>query len=142
MKCPQCDAVNSENSKFCEECGYKLMDNNDTKQNMKARLTLIRGGNTGREYILETDVTNIGRWDPDGGAFPEIDLTNEDAEAKISRKHARIIRDDNRFLLEDLGSLNGSYINRGPRIVPGEPQEIKDSDELILGKTFFKFEMI
>lgn len=141
MKCPQCGAENNDNSKFCEECGYRLMEDN-TKQTVKARLTLIRGGNTGKEYTLESDVTNIGRWDPDGGAFPEIDLTNDDTEAKISRKHARIIRDENRFLLEDVGSLNGSYINRGPRLVPGEPQEIKDGDELILGKTFFKFELI
>ena len=141
MKCPQCDAENNDSSKFCEECGYRLMEDN-TKQTVKARLTLIRGGNTGKEYTLESDVTNIGRWDPDGGAFPEIDLTNDDTEAKISRKHARIIRDENRFLLEDVGSLNGSYINRGPRLVPGEPQEVKDGDELILGKTFFKFELI
>lgn len=108
----------------------------------KAKLVILRGGTQGKEFNLDMDVTSIGRWDPDGGAFPEIDLTNDDVEAKISRKHSRILFQDNRFMLEDMGSLNGTYINRGPRLVPGEPQEIKDGDEVIMGKTFFKFEVL
>ena len=62
-------------------------------------------------------------------------------EAKISRKHSRIIynHDTQKFMLEDMGSLNGTYINRGPRLIPGEAQEIKEGDEVIMGKTFFKF---
>ena len=83
-------------------------------------------------------MVEIGRWDPDGGAFPEIDLTQDDPEAKISRKHARIFVENGQYLLEDVGSLNGTYVNRGPRLMPGSPQGIKDGDEVVMGKTFFK----
>jgi len=108
----------------------------------KSKLVILRGGTQGKEFSLDTAVTSIGRWDPDGGAFPEIDLTNDDVEAKISRKHSRITYQNNAYMLEDMGSLNGSYINRGPRLVPGEPQEIKHGDEVIMGKTFFRFEIL
>ena len=110
-------------------------------QQPKAKLTITRGGTQGKEFVLESDTIAIGRWDPDGGAFPEIDLTNDDMEAKISRKHARIVYENGQFLLEDMGSLNGTYINRGARLVPGEPQEIKDGDEVIMGKTFFTLDI-
>lgn len=108
----------------------------------KAKLIILRGGTQGKEFTLDSEMTSVGRWDPDGGAFPEIDLTNDDIEAKISRKHSRILIQEGKFMLEDMGSLNGTYINRGPRLVPGEPQEIKDGDEVIMGKTFFRFELL
>lgn len=106
---------------------------------IKAKLVLIKDGKEDKEFLIDSDIINIGRWDPDSGAFPEIDLTNHDAEAKVSRKHAKILCKNNQFFLEDLGSLNGCYINRGSRLIAGEPAPIKDQDELILGKTFFKF---
>lgn len=108
----------------------------------KAKLVLVKGGVNTKEYAIEGDVTNIGRWDPDSGAFPDIDLTNDDVDAKISRKHAKIVSKNGQFFLEDFGSLNGSYVNRGERLEPGEPMPIKDGDEIILGKTFFKFQVI
>ena len=134
--CPKCSSEISEGAKFCEECGCNLKDNSKVS---KIKLVITRGGTIGREFPIDSDVMNVGRWDPDGGAFPEIDLTNDDPEAKISRKHARVIFKDSKYYLEDVGSLNGSYVNRGPRLVPGEPHEIKNTDEVIMGKTFFKF---
>lgn len=113
----------------------------DSTSQPKAKLTILRGGTQGKVFTLDVASTSIGRWDPDGGAFPEIDLTNDDIEAKISRKHSRIVFKDGAFMLEDMGSLNGTYINRGPRLVPGEPQQIKHEDEIIMGKTFFRFEI-
>ncbi len=105
-----------------------------------SRLVITRGGTVGKEFAVEAVTeTLIGRWDPDGGAFPEVDLTADDPEAKISRKHARIYPQDGEFFIEDLGSLNGTYINRGPRLLPGSPQSLKDGDEIVMGKTFFKF---
>ena len=112
----------------------------ESKQS-KAKLIILRGGTQGKEFNLDTEMTSVGRWDPDGGAFPEIDLTNDDIEAKISRKHARILVQEGKYMLEDMGSLNGTYINRGQRLVPGEPQEIRHNDEVIMGKTFFRFEI-
>ena len=114
----------------------------EAKKQPKSKLVILRGGTQGKEFVLDSESTSVGRWDPDGGAFPEIDLTNDDIEAKISRKHARILYQDGAFLLEDMGSLNGTYINRGPRLVPGESQEIKHEDEVIMGKTFFRFEIL
>jgi len=104
-----------------------------------AKLVLLKDGKEDKEFLINSETTNIGRWDPDSGAFPEIDLTNYDIEAKVSRKHARILFKNNQFFLEDLGSLNGCYVNRGSRLPAGEPLPIKDGDELILGKIFFKF---
>ncbi len=108
-------------------------------QKVRAKLVLCKGGVEGKEFVIDTDMATLGRWDPDSGAFPDVDLTNDDIEAKISRKHAKIISKNGQFFLEDLGSLNGSYINRGERLTPGEPLPIKTGDEIILGKTFFKF---
>jgi pSer/pThr/pTyr-binding forkhead associated (FHA) protein len=99
---------------------------------------LIRGGRKGQEFPLEDGRNLIGRWDPETGSFPEVDLEQDDPEAKISRKHAMIIVENGHITVEDIGSLNGTYVNRGNRLVPGTPQEIKSGDELIIGKTFLK----
>ena len=80
----------------------------------------------------------VGRWDPETGAFPEVDLEADDPEAKISRKHALIRLDGAKITIEDIGSLNGTYVNRQPRLAPGTPHDLKDGDEIIVGKTFFK----
>jgi len=103
------------------------------------KLLVLRGPTRGKEYPIEEGSNLIGRWDPDEGAFPEIDLEHEDIEAKISRKHAIIERQGNKVTLEDIGSLNGTFINRGPRLEKGQKVELKDGDELVVGKTFLKF---
>lgn len=105
------------------------------------RLVILRGGSKGRAYHLEQGENLIGRWDPDAGAFPEVDLEAEDAEAKVSRRHAMIIRDGDRAFLKDLSSLNGTFINRSTRLKAEEIVEIKSGDELIVGKTFLRFEV-
>jgi pSer/pThr/pTyr-binding forkhead associated (FHA) protein len=87
---------------------------------------------------LEDGHNLIGRWDPETGSFPEVDLEQDDPEAKISRKHAMIIIENGRITVEDIGSLNGTYVNRGNRLIPGSPLEVKSGDELIIGKTFLK----
>jgi hypothetical protein len=104
----------------------------------KARLKLIRGGRVGQEFGLDTGNNLVGRWDPETGAFPEVDLEADDPEAKISRKHALIRLDGSKITIEDIGSLNGTYVNRQPRLTVGTPQDLKDGDEIIIGKTFFK----
>ena len=104
----------------------------------KARLSLIRGGRKGQEFALEGGQNFIGRWDPETGSFPEVDLEQDDPEAKISRKHALVIIDSGKITIEDIGSLNGTYVNRGNRLIPGTPLEIKSGDEIIIGKTFLK----
>ncbi len=82
----------------------------------------------------------IGRWDPDSGAFPEIDLESEDHEAKVSRKHAIVECQGKTVTIEDLGSLNGTFVNRGARLVEGTKYTLHVGDELIVGKVFLRFE--
>lgn len=104
-----------------------------------AKLLITRGSSVGTEFALVGRESNIGRWDADNGVFPDIDLDRFDPEAKISRRHARIILDDGQYLVEDLGSTNGTFINRGRRLIPGSRHPLHSGDELILGKTFLKF---
>lgn len=107
-----------------------------------ARLTIHRGRSAGKEFPLNDDEAYIGRWDADSGIFPDVDLDADDPEAKVSRRHARITRRGEQYFVEDLGSTNGTFINRGRRLLPGERQPLNDGDELIIGKTFLKFQVI
>src|SRR5229473_2608597 len=104
----------------------------------RAKLQVVRGGRKGQEFSLEDGNNLVGRWDPETGAFPEVDLDQDDPEAKISRKHALIRFEAGKITVEDIGSLNGTYVNRQPRLMPGNPVELKTGDEIIIGKTFLK----
>jgi FHA domain len=104
----------------------------------KARLKIVRGGRKDQEFSLEDGNNLVGRWDPDTEAFPEVDLDADDPEAKVSRKHALIRIADGKITIEDIGSLNGTYVNRGKRLQPGSPVDLKAGDEIIIGKTFLK----
>ncbi len=106
---------------------------------VKATLIIERGDSIGTEFSLAADESNIGRWDADNGIFPDIDLDAHDSEAKISRRHARIIHDNGKFMIEDLGSTNGTFVNRGRRLIPGDTHLLNDGDEIIVGKTFLRF---
>jgi hypothetical protein len=110
----------------------------ETTVSFKAKLSIIRGGRRGQEFELESGNNLVGRWDPETGAFPEVDLDADDPEAKVSRKHALIRIDAAKITIEDIGSLNGTYVNRQPRLQPGNPLDLKDGDEIIIGKTFLK----
>ena len=104
----------------------------------KAKFVVVRGGRKGQEFPLEDGNNLIGRWDPETGSFPEVDLDADDPEAKISRKHALTRIEGGKITVEDIGSLNGTYVNRGTRLQPGTPADIKNGDEVIIGKTFLK----
>jgi FHA domain-containing protein len=106
----------------------------------QAKLTILRGGTVGKVFSLQAGDNLIGRWDPDSGSFPEVDMENDDPEARISRKHALIKLSDT-ITIEDIGSLNGTFVNRGRRLDPGSPVVLKDGDEVIVGKTFFKLSL-
>ena len=107
-----------------------------------AILYIERGDAAATEFSLAGGESNIGRWDADNGIFPDIDLDAYDPDAKVSRRHARILRRGTSYLIEDLGSTNGTFINRGRRLLPGVPQDLKEGDEIIVGKTFLRFRII
>lgn len=104
-----------------------------------ARLIIERGESANTEFLLTADESYIGRWDADNGIFPDVDLDAFDPDAKVSRRHARIIRGERSYTIEDLGSTNGTFVNRGRRLLPGNPLILNEGDEIIVGKTFLRF---
>jgi pSer/pThr/pTyr-binding forkhead associated (FHA) protein len=107
-----------------------------------AKLVIERGRSAGKQFPLSDDESQIGRWDADGGIFPDVDLDADDPEAKVSRRHARIVRRNSQYYIEDLGSTNGTFINRGRRLLPGDRHPLRDGDEIIVGKTFLRFHIV
>lgn len=107
-----------------------------------AKLVIERGKSVGKQFALNGAESQIGRWDADGGIFPDVDLDSDDPEAKVSRRHARISLADGKHFLEDLGSTNGTFVNRGKRLDPGTRQILNDGDEIIVGKTFLRFHVV
>jgi pSer/pThr/pTyr-binding forkhead associated (FHA) protein len=107
-----------------------------------ATLVIERGSSAGKQFPLSEKDANIGRWDADGGVFPDVDLDADDPEAKVSRRHARISLRDGQYMIEDLGSTNGTFVNRGHRLVPGHRHVLNDGDEIIVGKTFLRFRVV
>jgi len=106
-----------------------------------ATLTIERGKSAGKQFSLGQNGSEIGRWDADGGVFPDVDLDSDDPEAKVSRRHARISVQNGQYGIEDLGSTNGTFVNRGPRLKSGQRQQLNDGDEIIVGKTFLRFRL-
>jgi FHA domain len=107
-----------------------------------ARLVIEKGRSSGKQFMLSDVESQIGRWDADGGIFPDVDLDTDDPEAKVSRRHARITLSNGQYFVEDLGSTNGTFINRGKRLPPGQRQALCDGDEIIVGKTFLRFHIM
>ncbi|MBN1580891.1 MAG: FHA domain-containing protein [Anaerolineae bacterium] len=98
---------------------------------------------TGRYFpIPDKDAILIGRADASLEAQPDIDLGNEAAAAgTVSRRHARLIRQGERFLIEDLGSTNRTKVN-GKRISPESPEPIYPGQHLWLGGYTLAFDVI
>jgi hypothetical protein len=90
--------------------------------------------NTGRlTDWIDDPVIHVGRTDRSANVFPNIDLeTDGGHNAGVSRRHVRISRQPDGYYLEDLGSINGTFLNRR-RLSPGNPTELKDGDEVRLG---------
>lgn len=106
-----------------------------------ARLLIERGDSANTEFQLTAEESYLGRWDADNGIFPDVDLDAHDPDAKVSRRHARITYRGNIHMIEDLGSTNGTFLNRGRRLLPGSPQVLTEGDEIIVGKTFLRFHL-
>jgi CRP-like cAMP-binding protein len=96
---------------------------------------------TGTRLVLSGDEAQIGRVDRASGVKPPIDLTPFDTERTLSRRHARILkRGDGYVVREDTASRNGTFVN-GRRIDAGVDVALKDGDELRFGlvKTIFRW---
>ncbi len=86
-----------------------------------ALLVVKRGPNAGSRFLLDADVTTAGR-------HPESDIFLDDVT--VSRRHAEFAREGAGFLVRDVGSLNGTYLNR-ERIEAGG---LAGGDEVQIGK--------
>jgi serine/threonine-protein kinase len=89
-----------------------------------------------RSFLLSEDNNLVGRCDPNKGRFPEIDLSDFDQQARVSRCHARIYREGNSYLLEDLESCNGTYViecGMATKINPKEPYLLKHRNRVRFG---------
>jgi serine/threonine-protein kinase len=94
-------------------------------------------------FSLEKDTSLIGRRDPMSNIFPEVDLSKFDPQTKISRRHARIWREGDTFMVEDLGSSNGTILltkqSDPVRLLPQQPRTLAHGDKLKLGDTTLHF---
>ncbi len=94
-------------------------------------------------FTLEKPENLVGRRDPQSNIFPEIDLSKYDPQTKISRRHARIWREGENYLVEDLGSSNGTILMAGysdmVRLPPRQPHILGNGDRLRLGDTTLHF---
>ena len=94
-------------------------------------------------FSLEKNDNLLGRRDPMSNIFPEIDLSRFDPQTKISRRHARIWSDAGTFLIEDLGSSNGTILvpgmNESVRLEPHQPHPLSNGDRLRVGDTTLHF---
>lgn len=144
MHCPECGFVNSEGANYCQKCGaflgdvtgsgdttiaYQLGDTGELQPVDLERVAgegaalVIRagGGRSGETFDVAGERMAIGR-SPDAEVFLD-DVT-------VSRNHALLVRRRDGLYVDDLGSLNGTYVNRR-RI---ESHRLADGDELQVGK--------
>ena len=144
--CHNCGHRNPEGVNFCSSCGHALLADgddatitlhpNDEAETAEDQpdvtvvdvphgagvLVVTRGPNVGARYLLGEQVVKAGR-------HPESDIFLDDIT--VSRRHVEITPSgDGAYALRDVGSLNGTYVNR-ERI---EEAELSPGDEVQIGK--------
>ncbi len=83
----------------------------------------------------------IGREDPISGIFPDVDLTPHGGEeGGVSRRHAKITRQGDKYFIEDLDSTNFTFVDK-QKVVPKNPQELQDGDEIRCGRVALTFKL-
>ena len=142
MRCSKCGHSNPEDAHFCANCGNPLQDDTTVSftpldiedeggaetglpqaelEAGQALLAVQRGPNAGSKFLIDKDVTTAGR-------HPESDIFLDDVT--VSRRHAEFRRQQGKFVIHDVGSLNGTYVNR-QRV---EEAQLASGDELQIGK--------
>jgi len=146
--CNNCGHKNPLGSNFCSSCGAPLERSIDDPATITFQveggapveeasddvsfdlddippdgglLVVVRGPIAGARLALTKDVTTAGR-------HPKSDLFLDDVT--VSRRHAEFVREGTAFKLRDVGSLNGTYLNR-ERVEEGE---LRNGDEIQIGK--------
>ncbi len=153
--CARCGRPNPDDARFCSNCGTQLAaagagtpragettstlslgrpEDADFGDDLfpdsasfgalpegSALLLVMRGSNAGSRFRLDGDLTTAGR-------HPDSDIFLDDVT--VSRRHAEFYRRGALFTVRDVGSLNGTYVNR-ERI---EEAELTGGDEVQIGK--------
>lgn len=103
------------------------------------KLVVIRGQKLNVEYPLYTGDNFIGRTDEKP---VDVDLEDQESNDRIwcSRQHARVISDDKGLSIEDLGSQNGTFVNRA-RIFPGQIRPLVNGDVIQIGTVQLKLKL-
>jgi len=166
IKCPSCQTPHVDNTVFCSECGIYMLEEGDKRATdplgidevsvrdnpssaagtarslqqgtgpMTIRLKI--GDNQREVQVVLNKVIHLGRLDPTSNIFPEVDLTPDDAQAwGVSRRHASIFKQGAGVVVEDLGSVNGTFVN-GKRLDPYLPETLREGDILQLGRLLIK----
>jgi serine/threonine protein kinase len=94
----------------------------------------------GRIIKLTMTETIIGRSHPRHSGVPDIDLVKIDPDAArtVSRRHCRIYCEDEHYYIEDLGSMNGTFLNRQP-LESGMPAALENGDSVAVGRVELTF---
>jgi pSer/pThr/pTyr-binding forkhead associated (FHA) protein len=145
MYCTNCGHRNPDGSNFCSSCGHSLSEKGgdatitfqtgeleaDLEEEIhispeeleggRAVLIVKRGPNAGSKFFMDEDRVVVGR-------HPDSDIFLDDIT--VSRQHAEIKRAGTSFSLSDVGSLNGTYVNR-ERV---EQKDLEAGDEIQIGK--------
>jgi hypothetical protein len=143
--CGFCGGRIAADDVFCAHCGARQpmagVGSSATLRAARPTAKLVVAGTTELDasFVLQKDNNLLGRTDPHSNVFPEIDLSRFDPETKVSRRHARIWREGETFLVEDLGSVNGTVINDSVRLAPRQPRVLDSGDKLRLGETTLHF---
>jgi FHA domain/zinc-ribbon domain len=133
--CARCSRPNPEGARYCSNCGAPVAGEPEYADELApdysaveslppgtALLVVLRGPNAGSRFLLDHDFTSTGR-------HPDSDIFLDDVT--VSRRHAEFYRHEaDRFTVRDVGSLNGTYVNR-ERI---EEAELFGGDEVQIGK--------
>jgi pSer/pThr/pTyr-binding forkhead associated (FHA) protein len=147
--CPECGFQNPEAANYCSKCGALLVreevgaettqsytpeeidDDDGPLEEIAAEgpALVVRsgGGRAGEHFLPQSERTTIGR-SPDNDIFLD-DVT-------VSRKHAVLVQADGAFSIEDLGSLNGTFVNR--RRIDAATR-LESGDEVQIGKYRLSF---
>ena len=142
--CGFCGGRIAADDVFCAHCGARQplgVGSSALLHTVRPTAKLVVTGTTELDasFILQKDSNLLGRTDPHSNIFPEIDLSRFDPETKVSRRHARIWLEGETFLVEDLGSVNGTVINDSVRLAPRQPRVLDSGDKLRVGETTLHF---
>jgi len=104
-----------------EEPSEQAVSGVDALPTGSALLVVKRGPNAGSRFLLDQDTTSAGR-------HPDSDIFLDDVT--VSRRHAEFRREGSEFVVVDVGSLNGTYVNREPV----DTAVLASGDEVQIGK--------